>query len=675
MRPEATEEVAGDNDPRGRPGARPGVRRARLLPLAAALLFGLVALVPQLQLWHERGRDWQGHAASVHPDEAAYRAYVNAIASGRTRRNDPFTGRDAELTAANVETMFSIQCLPAYALALPGRLFGVSTDAVFIALTFLAAFLAVLAVERLIAAGVADAPNVGWLSTAGALFVLSFAALARAQKLVFWLTGRQTFFIPLLFLRRYLPAAAFPVLFVFCLLVWRALARRDRRGALLYAAGAGACFAALVYSYFYLWTAALAWLAILAALRLPLARRDDRRRAAEVFAVTGALALAALAPYALLLARRPASMDADQLLEHTRAPDLLRPPELIGFLCVALLAFAARRRLVALRDARLILAASFALTPAAVFNQQVATGLSLQPIHYELFVANYFALVALVLTAAVLWHARRPGKKTRAAGDERADDRTVAGDDVATGGRTATVGNDKAGDQTESAGDSRALGVAARPYPRRALVAVALLSLGWAAFEISLVARRYRPVNLELDERHAVALRLAELARAGDASARGLVFSTDTALSGWLTGVAPQPVLWAAHMHSFGAVSPAEDRERLFTQFYLMGVDAEEFAGPVLRRYRGSIFGWGRAFYGLTADYKPVTPDEERAAAAVYARFAGGFGREHAARFPLAYAVVHDERAGRISNLDRWYEREAAGRVGRYSFYRLRLRP
>ena len=669
-RREATPAVADDEDAvegeaRERLDAR-ARRRARLLPLAAALAFGLVALAPQFQLWYARGRDWQGHAASVHPDEAAYRAYVNAVASGRTRRNDPFTGRDAELTAANVETMFSIQCLPAYALALPGRLFGVATDTTFIALTFLAAFLAVLAVERLIAACVAYAPNAVWLSTAGALFVLSFAALARAQKLVFWLTGRQTFFIPLLFLRRYLPAAAFPALFVFCLLVCRALAREDRRGALLYAAGAGAAFAALVYSYFYLWTAALAWLAVLAALRL-LVAREGRRRAAEVFAVTGALAAAALAPYALLLARRPASMDSDQLLEHTRAPDLLRPPELIGFLCVALLALAARRRLVALRDPRAIFAASFALTPAAVFNQQIVTGLSLQPIHYEMFVANYFALVALVLTAALLWQARRSGAETRAAGaedSERARDLRADSSNL----RPQIDDSDSASRIPRPA--SRVL-----PYPRRALAAVALLSLGWAAFEVSLVARRYAAANLELDERRAAALRLAELARAdGAAGARGPVFSTDPALSGWQAGVAPQPVLWAAHMHSFGAVSPAEDRERLFTQLYLAGFDAEEFAGAALRRHRGSIFGWGRAFYGLTADYKPVTPAEERAAADLYARFADGFNREHAARFPIAYAVVSDERAGRISNLDRWYEREAAGRVGRYSFYRVRLR-
>lgn len=632
--------------PRDRPHAGQSAQRARLLPLAAALCFGVVALVPQLMLWRDRGEGWQGHAASVHPDEAAYRAYVNALASGRARRSDPYTGRDAEMNAAGVETMFSIQCLPAYALAVPARLFGVSADAVFVALTFFAAFLSLLAVERLVAAAVARAPNAAWLSTAGALFVLSFAALARAQKLVYWLTGNQTFYTPLLFLRRYLPAAVFPLLFVFCLLTWRALTSERRRAALAYAAGAGAVFAALVYSYFYLWTAALAWLACLA---LPwlLLIRDGRRRAAEVFSIVCALALAALVPYAFLLARRPAWMDSDQLLVRTHAPDLFRPPELIGLACLFALGLAARRGVISLRERRAVFAASFALAPAAVFNQQIITGLSLQPIHYELFAANYLALVALVLTAALPWHARGQSE--------------VSTPRLHTGAHASPIRNPQSA-------------IRHRPYPRRALVAVALLSLGWAAFEISLVARRFRASNALLDETRAAALRLAALADGDAEPSRGLVLVTDGTLSDWLQGVAPQPVLWAAHMHSFGAVSPAEDRERLFTQFYMSGVDAREFEETLLRQYRGSIFGWGRAFYGLSADYRPVTPEEERAAAAEYARFAGTFGPAEAARFPLAHAVVDDSRAARLANLDRWYERQEIGRAGRHTFYRLRPR-
>jgi hypothetical protein len=634
---------------RARPSGPSGGRRrtgsARLLlPLAAAFAFALVALAPQLMLWHDRGRHWQGHAASVHPDESVYLAYANALAWGRVRRADPYTGRDAEMTAARAETMYTIQLLPAYALALPGRLFGVATDTTFIALTFVAAFLAVLAVERLIAAAVPGAPHAAWLSTAGALFVLSFAALARAQKLVLWLTGEPSFFIPLLFLRRYQPAASFPLLFVFCLLVWLALTRGERGKALACAAAGGAVFAALVYSYFYLWTAALAWLACLAAPWL-LVRRGDRRRAAEVLAVVGAFALSALVPWALLLARRPPWIDSDQLLEHTRAPDPFRPPELIGLACAALLAYAARRGVISLRDDRALLAASFALTPAAVFNQQVLTGLSLQPIHYELFAANYFALVALVLTCALLRQARRRSEISNL------------------------------NDVPDSSTRDPQPATRNRPYPRRALAAVAALSLGWAVFEVTLVARRYRSVNVQLDESYAAAVLLAELARADGESARALVFTSDGPLADWQQAAAPQPVLWAAHMFSLGAVSPAEDRERLFTQFYLTGVDAREFAGPVVRRHRGSLFGWGRAFPGLVAKFRPVSPEEERAAAEAYARFAENFGRAEAARFPLRYAVIDDKHAARLANLDRWYEREWIGRAGAHTLYRLRLRP
>ena len=42
------------------------------------------------------------------------------------------------------------------------------------------------------------------------------------------------------------------------------------------------------------------------------------------------------------------------------------------------------------------------------------TGRSLQPIHYEQFIANYVSLIALVLTAAVLWSAFKPARKISA---------------------------------------------------------------------------------------------------------------------------------------------------------------------------------------------------------------------------------------------------------------------
>ncbi len=38
-----------------------------------------------------------------------------------------------------------------------------------------------------------------------------------------------------------------------------------------------------------------------------------------------------------------------------------------------------------------------------VFNQQVITGQSLQPIHYQVFIGNYVAGLALALLIGLLW--------------------------------------------------------------------------------------------------------------------------------------------------------------------------------------------------------------------------------------------------------------------------------
>ena len=59
---------------------------------------------------------------------------------------------------------------------------------------------------------------------------------------------------------------------------------------------------------------------------------------------------------------------------------------------------------------RFLFAASFALMPLAVFNQQVITGRSLQPFHYESFIANYVTLVgAFVTIVTIRRSANSPG--------------------------------------------------------------------------------------------------------------------------------------------------------------------------------------------------------------------------------------------------------------------------
>src|SRR5438445_6052759 len=98
----------------------------------AALAMSIIALYPQINLWIARGKNWQGSYVLTQGDEVAYSAYLNALIDGRPRRSDPFNGRDDQPGKPTYESLFSIQFVPAYAIALPARAFGLSSATVFI---------------------------------------------------------------------------------------------------------------------------------------------------------------------------------------------------------------------------------------------------------------------------------------------------------------------------------------------------------------------------------------------------------------------------------------------------------------------------------------------------------------------------------------------------------------
>ena len=105
---------------------------------------------------------------------------------------------------------------------------------------------------------------------------------------------------------------------------------------------AGLTFALLIFSYFYLWTAAGAWLACLSVVWLA-SRPGEWRRVALVFGVIVAFALAAFVPYFILLSHRAAETDSSILMVPTHAPDLFRVPELLSAIVLAILAIQSRR--------------------------------------------------------------------------------------------------------------------------------------------------------------------------------------------------------------------------------------------------------------------------------------------------------------------------------------------
>jgi len=601
----------------------PNTEKWKWCALVASLMV-LLSLLPQIHLWIVRGKDWQGAYTSLHGDESVYSAYTNALINGRPRRYDPFTGQDKNVGLP--ESTFSIQFIPAYAVSYLARLTGSSASTVFIILLGLAGLLASLSVFWLLDA-LEGEPR---LSAVGTLFVLCFGGLAGGQGL-FGILAKSSLLVPgFPFLRRYQPAAAFSLFFVFNLLVWQALTIQDKRTARIRALLAGVVLAVLVFCYFYLWTAALAWLFCIGLLWI-LFRSPEWRRVMSVLVTIGAITALALGPYLYLLSHRAANIDEQQSLIPTHRPDLLRIPEILGALILIAIGMAVRRKKIELNNSHLIFAASLALVPFAVFNQQIITGWTMQPYHYETFILNYAVLVGVVIAVALL----------------------------------------------------------RKPVPRRLLLAVAAISVVWGMIEVGLPARlTFVPLAINNERMIPVLLRLNELSKADGTFAGSpnkpspLVFSPYIAVNSWLPTWTSQGTLLDIGGLDLGHVSPAERKEFLYMHLYYSKVDGSALRKPFegsardvgLKYARAAIFGHERIIPGLNLHFEPIKDEEIEQAIREYQTYVDSFSREEALKRPLAYAVLLAEDNFDFTNLDRWYERDTGERVGDYVLYRLRLR-
>src|SRR6476646_890637 len=255
----------------------------------AALAMTVLAIYPQINLWIARGKDWHGSYVLVQGDEIAYSAYINALIDGRPRVNDPFMGMDNVPAQPLPESLFSIQFIPAYAIAIPARAFHLSASTAFIFLIVICSVGASLSIFWLLNTIIGDARA----AATGVAVVLCLGTLAAGQgeARVMFLGQNVYDFFP--YLRRYQPSFAFPIFFLFCAFVWRSLPHGNPRKEIRWAILSGLLFAVLVFSYFYLWTAALAWFACLVLL-WPIIRTEDRRRVALAVTVIAAFAVPAI---------------------------------------------------------------------------------------------------------------------------------------------------------------------------------------------------------------------------------------------------------------------------------------------------------------------------------------------------------------------------------------------
>ncbi|HXH69474.1 MAG TPA: hypothetical protein VNI60_03910 [Pyrinomonadaceae bacterium] len=588
--------------------------------ILAGIIVALFGLYPQLALWNERGSEWNGTFASNDLDEVAYAAYLQALIDGRPRKNDPYSGRDESVEAPQAESIFSIQFLPPLAISIPARFFGLNAANTFILLAPAASFFTALALFWLLAQITED----NRFAFVGTLVVLFGGALASGNGVIKEFLGHGAAYPFLPFLRRYIPAAAFPFFFAMFGFIWLSLKSQIKSTRCVSAVSAGLCFAVLVFSYFYLWTTAAAFLFALTFSWFVL-RPENWKRDLPFILLTDAVSFLALVPYAYLLSRRAPGTDSIQLLVLTHAPDLLRFPAIVCYIGLILLAVAVWRGFTESKQTTTIFLLALALVPFLVFNQQIITGRSLQPFHYEFYVVNYITALVIVLMIFLFL------KKVRAL----------------------------------------------KIYTAILLVS-GFAAVVWGYVEVKYTTRVLMSWNIEREQAMPVTKRLAELASENRAAAKDSVtLNLDYVQADNQPVSAPQAVLWARHQHVFAGVGWQENKERFYQMLYYGGHDADwlrrDFKRGDIEAYM-ALFGWDRFNATLSVNSRPLTVAEIEAEVARYDNYYKNFSFKQATQPTLSFVVSPNSAPPDFSNLRRWYELDVGESCGDYTLYKVSLK-
>jgi len=595
--------------------------------LFAALCLALFSLSPQVKLWYHRGAEWQGNYAYNDIDEVAYASYVQALVEGRPRKNDPYTGNDDSPDHPQPESLFSIQFAAPYTLAIPGRILGISTPWLMTVGGCLAAFLTALAVFWFLF----RLTTSNWYAMAGSVITLAGGALFAGEGAVseVFFDGFSYPYFP--GFRRYIPALAMPAFFGLVGWIWSLLSdengRADSRrvGPVVPLLICLAAFAYAVYSYFYIWTMAAAWMACLCALWIVF-RPDNFKAGFRWLLVLAAGCGLILLPYAYLLSKRSHTMDDVQLLVRTHAPDLTRFPEYIAALVVIILAVGVASRRLEARQPSTVFVLSLAMSVFTVFNQQVITGQSLQPIHYQVFIGNYVAGLALVASVGLL---------------------------------------------------IRNVSVPESTWKKSAFAVLTAAAVGWGLVECYYTVRVLDGSNIARDEQVPLARRLTDLAKDEANPYKTVVLHLSIGEADDLPTLAPQATLWARHQHVFTTVTTEENKIRYYQYLYYQGITGADLSQAMKHGDFVSmiaLFGWGRHTGRLNPDFKPLTYGEIESEAATYDTYVADFDPHRSPETIVSYVVVRSDEQADLSNFDLWYERDRGERYGPYTLYKAVLR-
>jgi hypothetical protein len=584
--------------------------------ILTAVFIALLGFYPQFYLIYHRGENYNGATAYIDYDEQGYAAYLQALIDGRPRKNDVYSGTGSQQAG---ETLYSIQVFPAYAAAVPARLFGISAEKAFLFILGFSAFFSAIALFRLMAKVTGNSSY----AAVGTLLVFAFGAAAAGNGFLKEISGLGTATVSLPFLRRYTPAVAFPFFFLLFGFVWNAVKNESRKFRIGESILISACFAILVYSYFYLWTAAAAWLLLFIFFSLLTDFDRWKNLLLKLWLPTLSLIIIFITPYLWLLLQRRDSMDNLEGLERTRKIALFRPSILIAFFIISAAIFLVKTHRLKIKDDFTIFTLTFALLPLVLFNQQILTGYSLQPFHYNLYIANYSVLLAAVFLFFIIWQ-----------------------------------------------------GIS---YKGKIAGFFLWLLLGlWGIAETHFATEYRYYFNFQRDEALPVNKRLAEIGYEDlNATTSQITLNSDLLQADNQPTVAPQGVLWAEHLMPASHLSHAELRRRYFLWLYYFDKD-EEWLRESLQNcpYSPSckpFFAW-RFNHTLSINSHLPTDREFEEVIDEYRTFRENFSRREAVNPQLSFLIATQDSPVNHENLNSWYFLSEPEQHGKFLIYRLHPR-
>lgn len=595
--------------------------------VSAGILIAVFAIAPQIDLWITRGDDWKGSYAVTDYDEPFYAAYLQSLVEGRPRRNSPYTGAVDSAETPQKESYLAIQFLASYPTAMIAAFFGFSLPTTMILLAVAIGFLSAVTFFWLIYLFCRNAPA----AFVGTIIILFGGALAAGQGSFFSLItfSENHYQQSLIFLRRTLPATSFPALFLFFIFVWKFISAKIGKNKILWGILAAGCFSFNVFSYFYFWTTAIAWFFGLVMLWAIFRFEDFRKNKLYLAGLASGLLLP-LIPYFILLQNRSTDVDSALVLSFTHQPDLWRIPELISYFAIAVFIYAGKSGWINLRSRKFLFLFSFTFVAPIVFNQQILTGRSLQPFHYQFFSANYIALFSLVIIVFYLLR------------------RKISAENF---------------------------------YKSLIITGTAAIIIGY--FDTMSGVNAGRQLNLWRDELMPAAQRIKEISGRQSKDSPAVVFSFDLSNGYWANGIdipslTSQPVLWKLHMTMFPDVNQKENLERMYKFLYYQNFNEQNLRDELNSKnlfLTYGFFGVDKTSNLFTGELNSLQKEEKEKIIEQYREFRENFNYENAKTHEISLVLIHKftNNYG-LDAIDRWYERDEGETVGEYVIYRVKLR-